>query len=87
MVASQPKRPFWVTLLSHLLLLFGVFALAGSLLGMTALEFGRPNLFEPLGIKEVIWPADPQGVTDGGSNIIVHPRDAAKIGYLFLNKG
>lgn len=31
MVASQPKRPFWVTLLSLLLLLFGVFALAGSL--------------------------------------------------------
>lgn len=55
--------------------------------GMTALEFGRQNLFEPLGIKEVIWPADPQGVTDGGSNIMLHPRDAAKIGYLFLNKG
>ena len=55
--------------------------------GMTALEFAQQNLFEPLGIRDVIWPADPQGVTDGWSNILLHPRDAAKIGYLFLNKG
>ena len=55
--------------------------------GMTALEFARQNLFEPLGIRDVIWPADPQGVTDGFSNIMLYPADAAKIGYLFLNKG
>lgn len=55
--------------------------------GMTALEFARQNLFEPLGIGEVIWPADPQGVTQGFTNIVLHPRDAAKIGYLFLNQG
>jgi CubicO group peptidase (beta-lactamase class C family) len=55
--------------------------------GMTALEFARQYLFEPLGIREVIWPADPQGVTQGFTNIVLHPRDAAKIGYLFLNQG
>jgi hypothetical protein len=55
--------------------------------GMTALEFARQNLFEPLGIREMIWPADPQGVTQGFTNVVLHPRDAAKIGYLFLNKG
>jgi CubicO group peptidase (beta-lactamase class C family) len=55
--------------------------------GMTELEFGRQNLFSPLGIKDVIWPNDPQGYTHGFGNICLHPRDAAKIGYLWLNQG
>jgi CubicO group peptidase (beta-lactamase class C family) len=33
--------------------------------GMTALEFARQYLLQPLGIREVIWPTDPQGVTQG----------------------
>lgn len=55
--------------------------------GMTELEFARQYLFGPLGIKDVIWPADPQGYTHGFSNICLHPRDAAKLGYLWLNQG
>lgn len=55
--------------------------------GMTELEFARQYLFGPLGIKDVIWPADPQGYTHGFGNICLHPRDAAKIGYLWLNQG
>ena len=55
--------------------------------GMTELEFARQNLFGPLGIKDVIWPSDPQGYTHGFGNICLHPRDAAKIGYLWLNQG
>ena len=55
--------------------------------GMTALEFARQNLFEPLGIRDVVWPADPQGVTRGWGDIRLHPRDAAKLGYLWLSKG
>lgn len=54
---------------------------------MTALEFARQNLFAPLGIREVIWPADPQGVNRGAGDVRLHPRDAAKLGYLWLNKG
>jgi CubicO group peptidase (beta-lactamase class C family) len=55
--------------------------------GMTELDFARQNLFAPLGIKDVIWPLDPQGYTYGWGNICLHPRDAAKIGYLWLNQG
>ena len=55
--------------------------------GMTALEFARQNLFEPLGINDVIWPADPQGFSRGWGDLYLHPRDAAKIGYLWLNRG
>jgi len=55
--------------------------------GMTALEFARQNLFEPLGIRDVIWPADPQGVTRGWGDIRLLTRDMAKLGFLFLNQG
>jgi len=55
--------------------------------GMTALEFARQNLFEPLGIRDVIWPADAQGVNHGWGDIHLHPHDTAKIGLLWLHHG
>jgi CubicO group peptidase (beta-lactamase class C family) len=55
--------------------------------GMTALEFARQNLFEPLGIHEVIWESDPQGYTHGWGDLHLKPEDAAKLGYLWLNNG
>ena len=55
--------------------------------GMTAFEFARQYLFEPLGIQDVSWESDPQGYTRGWGDIHFLPRDAAKIGYLWLNNG
>ncbi|MEQ8236509.1 MAG: serine hydrolase [Syntrophomonadaceae bacterium] len=55
--------------------------------GMSLLEYARQNLFEPLGIKEVIWPADPQGYNHGWGDLHLLPRDAAKLGYLWQNGG
>ena len=55
--------------------------------GMTALDLAREYLFQPLGIHDVIWPADPQGNNTGWGDLFMHPRDLAKIGYLLLNKG
>jgi CubicO group peptidase (beta-lactamase class C family) len=55
--------------------------------GMTALEFARQNLFQPLGIQDVIWPTDAQGFNHGWSSIRLHPHDTAKIGFLWLNHG
>jgi CubicO group peptidase (beta-lactamase class C family) len=55
--------------------------------GMTAFDFARRALFEPLGIHEAVWPADPQGVNYGWGDLHLHPRDMAKIGYLYLNHG
>jgi CubicO group peptidase (beta-lactamase class C family) len=55
--------------------------------GMTAFEYARSNLFEPLGIHDVIWPKDPQGFTYGWGDVCMHPRDAAKLGYLWINNG
>jgi len=55
--------------------------------GMTALDFARQYLFEPLGISEVAWEADPQGYTHGWGDLHLQPSDAAKLGYLWLNQG
>lgn len=54
---------------------------------MNELDFARKYLFEPLGIHEIIWPADPQGNNTGGFDLHLHSIDMAKIGYLFLNDG
>ncbi len=55
--------------------------------GMTTLEFGRKYLFNPLGIEQVYWPRDMQGVYFGGSDLQLRPLDMAKFGYLFLKNG
>jgi CubicO group peptidase (beta-lactamase class C family) len=55
--------------------------------GMTEFEFARANLLEPLGIHQVKWESDPQGYTDGWGDIHLFPRDAAKLGYLWLSGG
>lgn len=55
--------------------------------GTSALEFARSRLFEPLGIRASIWPADPQGISHGWGDLHLHPRDMAKIGELWLDGG
>jgi CubicO group peptidase (beta-lactamase class C family) len=55
--------------------------------GATAFDFAKENLFGPLGITEAAWPADAQGVSHGWGDLRLFPRDAAKIGYLWINGG
>lgn len=62
-------------------------AILQKAIGKTALEYARQNLFEPLGIKEVFWPTDPQGVNLGAGNARLLPVDMAKIGFLYLHGG
>lgn len=54
--------------------------------GSTA-AYAQRRLFAPLGIKDVRWSKDPQGVETGGWGIYLQPRDMAKVGYLYLRKG
>ena len=55
--------------------------------GQDTLDFAREFLFEPLGITRVNWDQDPKGVYYGGYALVLKPRDAAKLGYLYLHKG
>lgn len=55
--------------------------------GVDTLSFAKKELFAPLGINDVTWRRDPQGVPIGGYGLFMHPRDMAKIGYLYLHGG
>ena len=55
--------------------------------GKSLLEFAQENLFRPIGITDVIWPADPNGRTHGWGDLHLHPLDMARLGLLYLNQG
>jgi len=53
----------------------------------SAAAFARQELFAPLGIEQVAWATDRDGVTHGFSDLRMQPRDMAKLGYLWLHHG
>jgi CubicO group peptidase (beta-lactamase class C family) len=55
--------------------------------GETALDFGWKYFFQPLGISDVRWDYDPQGINIGSATMYLTPRNMAKLGYLYLNDG
>jgi CubicO group peptidase (beta-lactamase class C family) len=55
--------------------------------GMNAEAFARQHLFEPLGIRDWRWTKDATGAPAGGFGLKLRPRDMAKIGLLFLQRG
>jgi CubicO group peptidase (beta-lactamase class C family) len=55
--------------------------------GSSTLDYARHKLFAPLGITDVSWRQDPQGIQIGGYGLFMQPRDMAKIGYLYLHDG
>ena len=66
------------------MLLSGVIAKATA---MSALEFAKRNLLQPLGISTFRWDSDKEGYTATFSMLYLTVRDYAKFGYLYLNKG
>ena len=62
-------------------------AILTKLTGMSALEYAKTELFGPLGIDDVHWRHDPQGISIGGYGLSLQPRDMAKIGCLYLRNG
>lgn len=55
--------------------------------GMNTRDFAEQHLFEPLGITNVRWDADSQGISVGGWGLKLAPREMAKLGYLYLKGG
>jgi len=55
--------------------------------GMDPYMFAKEHLFSPLGISRVSWERDGSGLPWGGGGIRMRPRDLAKIGLLYLQRG
>ena len=55
--------------------------------GIQTLAFAKKHLFDPLGIKDIEWGESPEGINNGFMGLKLQPKDMAKIGLLFLNKG
>lgn len=62
-------------------------ALLTQVTGTNALAFAQRELFHPLGILDSAWPADPEGNNFGWGDLQLHPRDMARLGQLFLQRG
>ncbi len=55
--------------------------------GMPLADYAARHLFAPLGIANVDWLRDPQGIHTGGFGLYLTTRDMAKLGYLYLRGG
>ena len=55
--------------------------------GLTLQQYAQQKLFDPLGITNTGWAADPQGVTIGSTGLRLRSPDLAKLGYLYLQHG
>jgi CubicO group peptidase (beta-lactamase class C family) len=55
--------------------------------GSSTLQFGKQNLFLPLGIAVPSWEVTKDGFNNGAAGLQLTPYDMLKIGQLYLNKG
>lgn len=55
--------------------------------GRSLADYAAETLFPALGIADWDWIVDANGVNIGGIGLQLTPRDMAKFGYLFLNRG
>lgn len=55
--------------------------------GQSLATYARENIFKKIGIMDERWGADPQGISSGGYNLYLTPREMAKFGRLYLNGG
>lgn len=62
-------------------------AIVKRISGQSLLEYLRPRLLEPMGIRRIYWECCPEGIEKGGWGLYITPEDMAKLGQLMLQKG
>ncbi|HUL76480.1 MAG TPA: serine hydrolase [Vicinamibacteria bacterium] len=62
-------------------------AIVQKVSGQPLVDYLRPRLFAPLGIRDPRWDATPGGVSLGGFGLSVTTEDIARFGQLYLQKG
>jgi CubicO group peptidase (beta-lactamase class C family) len=66
---------------------FMLSAIVQKVTGTPLVDYLRPRLFEPLGIKSPVWEASPRGVSLGGFGLSITTEDIARFGQLYLRRG
>jgi CubicO group peptidase (beta-lactamase class C family) len=66
---------------------FMLSAIVQKATGEKLLDYMRPRLFEPLGIKNFTWDETPEGYTFGAIGLKIQSEDMAKFGQMLLQKG
>lgn len=82
-IANEPGTTF--TYNSGAVHLLGV--VLERAVGRPLADYAQEVLFTPLGIGEVVWEDLGRGFVNGGSGIDLRPRDLARIGQLYLQRG
>lgn len=62
-------------------------AIVTKVTGQTSLDYLKPRLFEPLGIRNPRWDSSREGYSFGGYGLYLCTEDIAKFGQLYLQKG
>lgn len=55
--------------------------------GQTAEQYGADRLFGPIGVTNINWPANPDGISIGWGSLRMAPLDLARFGLLILDDG
>ena len=66
---------------------FMLSAIVQKVTGQKIVDYLKPRLFDPLGIKGMDWEENLQGINSGGWGLRIHTEDMAKFAQLFLQKG
>jgi len=66
---------------------FMLSAIVQKATGEKLVDYLKPRLFEPLGIKNFIWDETREGYTFGAIGLRIQSGDMAKIGQMLLQKG
>ncbi len=62
-------------------------AILSAQTGNSTRQFANDALFTPMDIDIQEWQTDPDGIPIGGNNLWLMPRDLAKFGQLYLDRG
>ncbi len=55
--------------------------------GQKIIDYLRPRLFDPLGLRDTTWETCPRGINTGGWGLSVPTEGLARFGQLYLQKG
>ncbi|MGN8068039.1 serine hydrolase domain-containing protein [Mucilaginibacter sp. 22184] len=82
-IAHKPGSQF----LYNSMATFMLSAIIQKVTGQKEVDYLKPRLFDPLGIKGMDWEINRQGINTGGWGLRVKTEDLAKLGQLYLQMG